>query len=178
MPLYFQTGSVSTAMEKAFYYTSLLFMNGSSKKRLALFVLLWLSPNQPIYRVFLFMAICYSSFAFAIYSTSYEKKRKQGMKQQTKEKNKACYSILEVIYIWSFLFGQNTANILVFGWCIKQLIWVPLLHLQYGISAKKKKNQRNYSIIWFSLSLHWKAGIHILDWCSILSFFSIYISSA
>jgi hypothetical protein len=57
MLLHFRTGSVSTAMEKAFYCTLLLFTIGSSKKRLALFVLLCLSPNQHVY----FMAIFWSS---------------------------------------------------------------------------------------------------------------------
>jgi hypothetical protein len=54
MPLHFGTGSVSTAMEKALYCTSLLFMNGSSKERSALFVLLDLSPNQHVYFIAIF----------------------------------------------------------------------------------------------------------------------------
>jgi hypothetical protein len=61
MPLHFGTGSVSIAMEKAFYCTSLLFTIGSSKKRSALFVLLCLSPNQLVY----FMAIFRSSLVVA-----------------------------------------------------------------------------------------------------------------
>jgi hypothetical protein len=61
MPLHFGTGSVSTAMEKAFYCTLLLFTIGSNKKRLALFVFLDLSPNQHVY----FMAIFRSSLGVA-----------------------------------------------------------------------------------------------------------------
>jgi hypothetical protein len=33
--------------------------------------------------------------------------------EEKKKENKACYSILEVIYFWSFLFGQNTTPFLV-----------------------------------------------------------------
>jgi hypothetical protein len=61
VPPHFRTGSISTAMEKAFYRTSLLFMNGSNKERSALFILLDLSPNQHVY----FMAIFCSPFGVA-----------------------------------------------------------------------------------------------------------------
>jgi hypothetical protein len=38
---------------------------------------------------------------------------------------------------------------------------------------EKEKNESSYTIIWFSPYIHWKAGIHIKDWYSILSFFYI-----
>jgi hypothetical protein len=82
-------------------------MNGSSKKRLALFVLLDLSPNQHVY----FMAIFRPSFGvakhirlvvfvYAFYKLREEKKTRD----EKNKKNRLWYSILEMIYIsalWS-----------------------------------------------------------------------------
>jgi hypothetical protein len=37
--------------------------------------------------------------------------------------------------------------LLVFGWFTKQLIWAPLLHLQYGTKAKKQRKRMKAATI-------------------------------
>jgi hypothetical protein len=64
------------------------------------------------------------------------------MKQQTTRKT-GCGTLFgnDLHRVFFSLPSSLVELLLVFGWFTKQLIWAPLLHLQYGTKAKRKRKE-------------------------------------